>query len=274
MAETCLEFSKQETERLEMEIETLQEGIRLHSETKDAWDAILRNTGDDLNAVQLDLATTEKERLNGKITAVQEEIRRHIETRVAWDTIVHNSGKKSRIYKDVTYVSGENAQWHLERLEMEIDALQQEIHLHDETREAWNTVVRGAGSKPDAAFLESVHSELKLLNGKIAAVQEKIRRHIETKDAWVTIMRNAGSPTHIYQGATYVRGLDGQWHLQQVDAAPAPEKDESNLAEETASKVYSMRDRLMDACEKTFFKPQKQIPLVAQNEQFQSLGLQ
>ncbi|MGO9775289.1 MAG: hypothetical protein ACLQGT_05945 [Terracidiphilus sp.] len=274
MAESCLNIAKRETERLMKKIEALEESIRLHNETKKTWNTIVRNTGGKSSATVLEIAHSETERLNAEIEAVQEEIRRHIETRDAWDMIVRNAGCKARLYQDVTYVSGEDGKWHLQRLDMEIEALQGEIRLHSETKDAWNTVVCRAGSELNVDFLEMVHSESELLNKKIEAVQDKIRRYLETKDAWVTILRNAGSQTRIYMGASYIRGVDGLWHLQRSQASESNKEFDSSWTDQAISKASSVRNRLVDACEKTFLKPQNHIPLAARgNEQFQTLGL-
>jgi hypothetical protein len=274
MADNCLDFAKRETARLNMEIEVLQGEIFLHNETKDAWDTIVRNAGSESHATYMDLANAEMARLNGKIEAVQEKIRLHNETMDAWNTIIRNAGSKSRIFRDVTYVSGEDGQWHLRRLEMEIEALQGEIRLHNETKAAWDSVVRSAGSEPDAAFLEVVDSEMERLNGEVEAVQDKIRRHLETRDAWDTIMRNAGSQTRIYQGASYVRGEDGQWHLQQTQPIVSIEDDDRRWTSNAVSKVDSVLHSLLDASEKTFRGPRKHLDFSGRGkEQFQSLGL-
>jgi hypothetical protein len=212
-----------------MEIEVLQKEILHHNGTKDAWDTILRNAGSESQAACLDLAHSETERLNAKIEAVQEEIQHRIGTRDAWDMIVRNAGSESRICQGATYVRGKDSQWHLQRLNVEIELLQKEI-LH----------------------------------------------HNETKDAWDTIVRNAGSESRIYQGATYVRGVDGQWHLQQTPASEFNEEEEGDprWTSNAASKVNSVRQSLLNVCERTLRPPQKGIIFPRRSkEQFQSLGL-
>jgi hypothetical protein len=276
MTDSCLDFAKQETERLNMEIEVLQKEILHHNGTKDAWDTILRNAGSESQAACLDLAHSETERLNAKIEAVQEEIQRRIGTRDAWDMIVRNAGSESRICQGATYVRSKDSQWHLQRLNVEIELLQKEILHHNETKDAWDTIVRNARGETSAASLELAHSETEQLNGEIKAVQEEIRLHIETRDAWDTIMRNAGSESRIYQGATYVRGVDGQWHLQQTPASDLNEEEEGDLrwTSNAASKVNSVRQSLLNVCERTLRPPQKGIIFPRRSkEQFQSLGL-
>jgi hypothetical protein len=265
---------KQETERLNMEIEVLQGKIFLHNETKDAWDTILRNAGSESHAAYLDFANFEAERLNGEIEAVQEEIRRHNETRDAWDTVARNPGRPSRIYQGVTYMKGEDVQWHLQRLDMEIEALQGEIHLHNETKDAWDTILRDTGSELQAAYLDLANTETARLNREIEAVQERIRCHLETRGAWDTILRNVASESRIYQGATYRRGWDGQWHLQQAQASESNEVDDQRWADNAVSKVNSVRQALLNACERTLRIPQKSINIPMHGkEQFQTLGL-
>ena len=124
------------------------------------------------------LPILEAERLNGEIEAVQEEIRCHNETRDAWETVARNAGNTSRFYQSVTYVKGEDVQWHMQRLDMEIEALQGEIRLHNETKDAWEMIVHDTGSESQAAYLEVVNSETARLNREIEAVQDKIRRHL------------------------------------------------------------------------------------------------
>lgn len=277
MADSYLNFAKQETEQLDMEIEVLQGEIRLHDETKEAWDTILRNAGSASQAACMDIANSEKERLSGEVEAVQEKIHFILETRSAWDTIMRNSGSESRIYQDTTYVRSEDGQWHLQRLNGEIEVLQGEICLHNQTKDAWNAIIRNARSESHATCLDFAKFEAARLNGRIEAVQEKIRRRIETRDAWDTIMRNAGSELRTYRGAAYERGEDGQWHLLLTQASESNGKGQEKRGDRrrtahTASK--SVLQKLLDACESTFPAPQKDINLPTRGkEQFQSLGL-
>jgi len=273
MADSCLNFAKQETERLDKEIEVVQGRIRLHNETKDAWDTILRNAGSESQAAYLKLATSETARLNGEIEAVQEEIRRHTEIKDAWDTIVRNTGSESRVYQGITYVKGEDGQWHQQRLDKEIEALQGRIRLHNETKDAWDKIVRNAGSESQAACLDLANSEMAGLNGEIEAVQEEIRRRLDTRSAWDTIMRNAVGESHIFQGAMYMKGWDGQWHLQQTQASESNEESNLRRTINAVSKVDSVRQALLNAYERTVRGPQKRTNLTHGKEQFQSLGL-
>jgi hypothetical protein len=185
------------------------------------------------------------------------------------------------------YVKGEDVQWHLQRLEMEIEALQGEIRLHNQTKDAWETILRETGSELQSVCLVLAHSETALLDKTIEAVQEQIRRHLESKGAWDTILRNTFTESRVYQGATYVRGWDGQWHQQPVQACESNEKPESNevdwpryqkddrsWASDAVSKANSVRLALLDACERTFRPPQKDVNIPAHHkDQFQSLGL-
>ncbi|HEY1257513.1 MAG TPA: hypothetical protein VGF01_22305 [Terracidiphilus sp.] len=281
MVESWLDFAKQETERLEVEIEELQGKIRLHNETRDAWDTILRNSGSESLAAYLGLANAEAERLNGEIEAVQDEIRRHLETKDAWETVSHSAGSQPRAYRGTDYVKGEDVRWHLQRLDIEIEALQEEIRIHNQTKSAWETIVRDTGSELRAVCLELACSETALLDKTIEAVQENIRRHQETRGAWDTILRNAVSESRHYQGSTYVKGWDGQWHLQQSQVSESNEEDwrtrvedDRSWTSDAVSKVNSVRQALLDACERTFRAPQKQENIPAHGkEQFQSLGL-
>ena len=168
-----------------------------------------------------------------------------------------------------------------ERLNMEIEELHAKIRLHNQTKDAWDTIVRNAESESHAVYLDLANSETERLNGKIEAVQDEIRRHIETRDAWDTIMRNAGSESRIYRGATYVRGADGQWHLHRTRASESNEEGGRRWTSNAVSKVNSVRQSLvsvwqslLDACERTLRAPQKRTNLPERGkEQFQSLGL-
>jgi len=134
--------------------------------------------------------------------------------------------------------------------------------------------VRDTGSELQAANQELANSETARLNKEIEAVQQKIRRHLETRSAWDTILRNAVSESHVYHGATYVKGLDGQWHLQQSQASVLIAEDDRKWTDSAVSKVNSVRQALLNACEKTLGNSQKHINLPVQaKEQFQSLGL-
>ncbi len=274
MADSCLDVMKQETERLNMEIEVLQGKICLHNETKAAWDTILRNAGSESHAAYLAFANSEAERLNGEIEAVQEEIRHHLETRDAWETVARNAGSPSRFYQGVTYVKGEDVQWHMQRLDMEIEALQGEIRLHNVTKDAWETIVHDTGSELQAAYLDLANSETARLNREIEAVQERIRRHLETRGAWNTILCNTASESRIYQGATYIRGWDGQWYLQRAQVSKSNEEDGRRWNDNAFSKVNSACQTLLNACERTLRIPQKSINFPTHGkEQLQSLGL-
>jgi SMC interacting uncharacterized protein involved in chromosome segregation len=262
-----------------MEIELLQGEIRLHNETKDAWETIARNAGSESDASCLDLADSEKERLDSKIEAAQDKIRLHNQTKGAWETIERNAGNQSRICQGVTYDRGEDGQWHLQRLNMEIEVLQEEIRLHNESKDAWDMIVRNAGSESQATCLDLAKSGKEQLDREIEAVQEKIGRRIEIRDAWDTIVRSAESELRTYHGATYVMGEDRQWHLQQAPAveASAQEQETENdhiWADNPAPKAGSRWQLLLDACERALTVPQKGMDLpVHGKEQFQSLGL-
>jgi hypothetical protein len=134
--------------------------------------------------------------------------------------------------------------------------------------------VRDTGSESQAANQDIANSETARLNKEIEAVQAKIRRHLETRGAWDTILRNAVGESHIYHGATYMKGCDGQWHLQQSQASVSNAEDDRRWTDSAVSKVNSVRQALLNACEKTLGNPQKHINLPVQaKEQFQSLGL-
>jgi hypothetical protein len=166
-----------------------------------------------------------------------------------------------------------------ERLNMEIELLQGGIRRHNETKNAWDTIVRNAGIESHAACRDLANSETERLKGEIEAVQEEIRRHIETRDAWDTIMRNAGSESRIYRGATYVRGEDRQWYLQRIQASESNEEEletqgDRRRRKNAASEVNSVWQLIQDACERTFRDSPKRVNLPGSGkEQFQSLGL-
>ncbi|MGD0940259.1 MAG: hypothetical protein ABR905_11155 [Terracidiphilus sp.] len=274
MAESYLDFATRETQRLDGEIEGLQEMIRLHNQTKDAWDTIMRNAAGESQAACLKLANSETLRLNGEIEAVHQEILRHADTREAWETILRKSGSETRVHQGVTYVKGEDGQWHQQRLDMEVEGLQRRIHVYDETKDAWNKIVRNAEGDSKADCLDVANAETARLNKEIEAVQEEIRRCLETRNAWDTIMRNSVSESRIYQGAMYMRGWDGQWHLQQTEGPVLDAEGYPREAGDPVSKVNSVLQGLLDACEKTFRGPQKHADLQTNGAaQFQSLGL-
>jgi hypothetical protein len=272
MTDSCLSFAKQETERLDTEIEVLQGKIHLHNETKHAWDTIGNNAA--TLAAYLDIANAETARLNGEIEAVQEEICRHTETKVAWDRVIHNARGESYISKNITYEKGEDGEWHLQRLDSEIEALQGNIRLHDETKDAWATIVSNTVGESQADCLDLANSETARLNERIETVQQEIRRRLETRNAWDTIMRNSVNESRFYQGAMYMRGWDGQWHQQQTQASESNDEVDGIRTVNVVTKVNSVRDALLNACEKTFRGPQKHVvPLTHGKREFQSLGL-
>jgi hypothetical protein len=274
MADSCLNFAKRETEQLDTEIEGLQGKIRLHNETKVAWDTILRNAGGQSRTAYLELANAETVRLNGEIEAVQEDIRRHTQIKDAWDTIVHNTGSESRFYQGIPYVKGEDGQWHQQRLDMEIEELQSKIRLHNQTKDAWDTVLSNAKRESKAAYLELANPEVARLDREIEAVQQEISRRLDTRNAWDTIMRNAVSESRIYQGAKYLKGWDGKWHLQETQDTQSHEENASVRTAHVVSKVHSVRQALLNACDRTLRVPPKRItPLAHGKEQFQGLGL-
>jgi len=274
MADSCLNFAKRETERLDTEIEGLQGKIRLHNETKGAWDTILRNAGGQSQSAYLKLANSESARLDGEIEAVQEEIRRHNQIKDAWDTIVRNTGSESHTCQGIPYAKGEDVQWHLQRLDKEIEVLQCIIRRHNQAKEAWDVILGSVGSESKAAYLEVANPEIARLDGEAEKVQQEIGRRIETRNAWDTIMRNTASESRIYQGAMYLRGLDGQWHLQQTQAAESNEESDPGWTSNAVSKVISVRQALLNACDKTLGVPPKHItPLAQGKQQFQGLGL-
>jgi hypothetical protein len=167
-----------------------------------------------------------------------------------------------------------------ERLNVDIELLQGRIRLHSETKDAWDTIVRNARSELQATCLDLANSETERLNVEVEAVQEEIRRHIETRDAWDTIMRNAGSGSRIYQGATYVRGEDGQWHLQRTQAIESHEEQtetegDRRPASNPVSKVNSVRQVILNACERTLRAPRRRadLPKRSKKKQLQSLEL-
>jgi chaperonin cofactor prefoldin len=279
MADGCLNFAEHETGRLNMEIVELQEEICLHNETKAAWDTIVRNAGSESDAACLDLAESQKERLDRRVEAVQEKIRLHNETKDAWDMIERNGGSAPRIFQGTSYEMGEDGQWHVQRLNMEIAVLQEDIRNHNATKDAWDTVVRNAGGESQAAGVDFANSAKEQLDKKIEALQEKISRRTETRDAWDTIIRNAKSESRTYLGSTYVMGEDRLWHLQRTPAresneeAPETEGYRSRTTH-AVPKVNSIWNSLLDACDRALTNPQKGIVATGPGkEQFLSLGL-
>jgi hypothetical protein len=278
MADSCLNFAKRDTERLNTEIEVLQKEIGRYNETKAAWDTILCNAGSESRAACLDISQSESERLNGKIESVQEKIRLHNETKDAWDTITRNAGSEPHVCQGASYVSGKDGQWHLQRLNSEIELLQGEIRRYDETKAAWERILRNAGNDSGTIYMDIANSEAVQLNAEIDALQGKIGCHIETRNAWETILRNAGSESQIYHGAKYVRGEDRQWHLEQTHAVESNvelDTEEDQMQKSNAvTESNTVWQSLQDACEKTFLEPQKRVKHSGNGKQpFQSLGL-
>jgi len=279
MADDCLHFAEQERARLNTEIEVLQEKIRLHGETKDAWNTIVRNAEGESDTACLGLADSAKERLDRKIEAAQQKIRLHNETKDAWDRIEHNAENESRIYQATTYERGKDGHWHVQRLNLEIEVLQEEIGLYIECKNAWDTLVRNAGNELQATYLGYANAGKEQLDGKIEAAQEKISRRIEIREAWETILRIADSELRIYQGAAYVMGVDRQWHLQRAEAGASNAKgaepkgdDEQKI--DAVSKRHSMWQLFLGTHKRTLHEPERNIDLSVQGkEQFLSLGL-
>jgi len=280
MADSCQNFAKQETERLDNEIELLKEQIRLHNQTKEAWDTIVRNAAGESKAAYLEIAASESARANNDIETVQQEILRHTETKDAWVAVMRNSGGETRLHQPITYVKGEDGPWHQQRLDMEIEALQATIRVYNETKDAWDKIVRSAVSEAKAACMELAGSETARLNGEIESVQKEISRRVETRNAWDTIMRNAVSESRIFKGARYLRGADGQWHLQPVEASEAKDgskNEESDLtATDDASSTVnsSVGQAILNVCERTLRTPRARRSLQTHGKaQFQGLGL-
>lgn len=279
MTETYLTFAEQETQRLNTEVEALQGEIRFRIETRDAWERILRDAGVETHPVCLNLATSEKERLNGEIETVREKIRRGIETAKAWNVVKQNAGNESRIYLGTTFVRGEDGQWDRQQLSTEIEVLQVEVRLYNETKDAWDTILRNSGSVSNAACLDIASSERERLIGQIEAAQEKISSRIETKSAWDTMPRYAENETRVYQGATYVMGEDRQWHLQQTEDTPSSEEVLEPVGGlqrtiDADAAVDSVWQSFRGACERILGRTQKDIDLpVPDRGQFLSLGL-
>jgi hypothetical protein len=274
MADSCLNFAKQETERLDKEIEVQQEKIRLHNQTKEAWDTIVRNAAGESKAAYLEIAASESARANNDIEAVQQEIRNHTETKDAWAAVMRSSGNEKRIHQAIPYVKGEDGPWHQQRLDTEIEALQATIRVHNETKDAWGKIVRSVVGESKAACTELADSETAKLNSEIEAVQKEIGRRIETRKAWDTIMRNAVCESRIFQGAKYLRGLDGQWHLEPVEASASNEKGDMGSTDDASSTANSVGQALLNVCERTLRTPRGRRNIQTHvKAQFQGLGL-
>lgn len=279
MTESYLTFAEQETQRLNTEVEALQGEIRFQIETRDAWERILRDAGIETHTVCLNLANSEKERLNGEIETVREKIRCRIETVEAWNVVKQNTGNESRIYLGTTYVRGEDGQWDRQQLSTEIEVLQVEVRLYNETKDAWDTILRNSGSESNAACLDIATSERERLIAQIEALQEKMSSRIETRNAWETTPRYAENETRVYQGATYVMGEDRQWHRQQTEDTPSSEEvlEPVGALERTIdadAAVDSVWQSFRGACERVLGRTQKDIDLPAPDRgQFLSLGL-
>jgi len=279
MGNDCLNFAEQERLRLTSEIEVLQGEIRLHGETKEAWNTIVRNAEDESDTAYLDLADSAKLRLERKIEAAQQKIRLHLETMDAWDWIEHHAGSESHIHEATAYEKGEDGRWHVRRLNREIETLEEEIRLHDQCKTAWDLLVRNAGSESQTTYLEFARAGKEQLDCKIEAAQEKIRCRVEIRDAWDTILRVAESESRVYHGVTYVMGEDRQWHLHASETVASneerPETDgEDEPRTDDVSKSRSVWQLLVGACEKTLTGPERSVDLPVQGkQQFLSLGL-
>ena len=284
MTESYLTFAEQEIQRLNAEVEALQGEIRFQIETRDAWEKILRDAGVETHAVCLNLATSEKERLNGEIETAQEKIRCGIETAKAWNVVKQNAGNESRVYLGTTYVKGEDGQWDRQQLNTELEVLQVEVRLYNETKDAWDTILRNSAGESYAACVDIATKEKERLIAQVEAAQEKISSRLETRNAWDPMPRYAENETRVYQGATYVMGADRQWHLQQTEAqqteAIAPHDEELETVSgwmrttETDAAVDSVWQSFRGACERILGRTPKDIDLPAPDRgQFLSLGL-
>lgn len=284
MTESYLAFAEQETQRLNTEVEALQGEFRFQTETRDAWEKVLRDAGIETHDVCLNLATSEKERLNGEIESLREKIRCRVETARAWKLVKQNAGNESRICLGTTYVKGENGEWDRQQLSTELEVLQVEVRLYNETKDAWDTILRNSAGEAYAACVDIASSEKERLIEQIAAMQEKISCRMETRSAWDTTPRYAENETRVYQGATYVMGADRQWHLQRTETTqteatvlPQEELDAVGGWRQTAeanAAVDSVWQTFRGACEKVLGRTQKDIDLPAPDRgQFLSLGL-
>lgn len=281
MTESYLTFAEQEIKRLNTEAEKLQAEIGFQIETRDAWEKILRDAGVETHAVCLNLATSEKERLNGEIETMREKIRCRVETAKAWNVVKQNAGNESRIYLGTTYVRGEDGQWDRQQLNTEIEVLQVEIRLYNESKDAWDTILRNSRSELSAALLAVAISERERLIGQIEAAQEKISSRIETRNSWDMPSRTAANETRVYQGVTYVMGEDRQWHRQRTEDVPSVEEEwvpagilqlstDANADEAADSLWHSFRG----ACKRILGRTQNDIDLPAPDRgPFLSLGL-
>jgi hypothetical protein len=72
---------------------------------------------------------------------------------------------------------------------------------------------------PQSANLLSPEEETEYMPAESAALAEAERHGARTAD---TRSHRKAPETRMYMGALYVRGDDGQWHLQPLDAAPMP----------------------------------------------------
>ncbi|MGH9560822.1 MAG: hypothetical protein ACRD3S_05140 [Terracidiphilus sp.] len=279
MTESYLNFAEQEAQRLNTEVEALQGEIRFQIETRDAWEKVLRDAGIETHAVCLNLATSEKERLSAEIETLREKIHCRIETVQAWNVVKQNAGNESRIYLGTTYVRGEDGQWDRQQLSTELDVLQVEVRLYNETKDAWDTILRNSRSESNAACLDIATSERERLIGQIEALQEKISCRMETKNAWDTTPRYAENETRVYQGATYVMGADRQWHLQQTEATESHHEELEAVGgwkqtTEADAAVDSVWQSFRGVYERVLGRTQKDIDLPAPDRgQFLSLGL-
>lgn len=284
MTESNLAFAEQEIKRLNTEVEALQGEVRFQIETRDAWERILRDAGIETHAVCLNLATSEKEKLNGEIEALQEKIRCGIETAKAWNVVKQNAGNESRIFLGTTYVKGADGQWDRQQLNTELEVLQVEVRLHNETKDAWETILRNSSSESNAACLALAASERERLTGQIESLQEKISCRMETQSALDTVPRYAENETRVYQGATYVMGADRKWHLQQTEATQAEvtEPRNENLdvvagwrqTTEADAAVNSVWQSFRGAYDRILGRTESDVDLpVPDKGQFLSLGL-
>lgn len=281
----CLNFAEQERLRLNAEIEALQEEIRTHGQTKDAWDTIVRTADSDTECV--DLAASQQQRLDKKIEDAKQKIRAHNYAKDAWDRIELNAQSEPRVYDATTYQRGQDAQWHVQRLNAEIDELQEEIRLNDECKDAWDLLVSSATGGLKATYLEFAKAGKEQLDQKIEEAGEKISRRIETREAWDTIQRVASSESRVYMGALYMMGTDRKWHLQQAAAGfnstPQTSADQERAA--ATSKFHSMLQSLLERKKNSAepevsqesrpepdIEPSINLP-VQTNQQFLSLGL-
>lgn len=276
----CLNFAEQERLRLNAEIEVLEAEIRTHCQTKDAWDTIVHNAEGESDTDCVGLAASQQQRLDRKIEDAKQKIRAHNYAKDAWDRIEQNAQREPRVYDATTYQRGQDAHWHVERLNAEIDELQEEIRLNDECKDAWDLLVSSATGELKATYLEFVRVGKEQLDQNIEEAGEKISRRIETREAWDTIERVASSESRVYMGALYMMGNDRKWHLQQAagsefNSAPQASTDQERAA--ATSKFHSMWHSLVErkkniAEPEPSPEPRMDLP-VQSNQQFLSLGL-